>query len=256
MLEAFANINRHNHLFVTRCEGIMVFVNTKAILFDWVDTLARIVPDWSEIWLGTLSEAGIEMCRKDMVRGICAAELQLPEGRPMKWEESAEGDIFIRYLRIVLEEAGAVVPERKVLLGIVSKIYKLFSKCTYELFSDVLPVIKTLKTRNIIVGVISNMHDGLRGVCHTLKLDPYLDFTLTSGEAGANKPEAAIFLEAMKRSGTSASQTIYVGDQYEIDIIGAEKVRFSPVLIDRYGRYTGFNKCPVIHSLSELEALI
>jgi putative hydrolase of the HAD superfamily len=231
-------------------------VNTKAVLFDWVDTLARIVPDWSESWLRTLSEAGIEMSRKDMVRGICAAELQIPDGRPMKWKDSVEEDIFIRYLRIVLEEAGAVVPERAVLLTIIAKIYELLSKCTYRLFSDVVPVIKTLKSRNVILGVISNMHGGLQTICHILKLSPYLDFTLTSGEAGVNKPDPEIFLEAIKRSGTSISETIYVGDQYEIDILGAEKVGLSPILIDRYGRYTDFNKCPVIHSLTELEALI
>ena len=232
------------------------FVNTKAILFDWVDTLAQIVPDWSEIWLGTLSEAGIELTRKDIVRGIRSAELQIPEGRPMKWEDSAEEDIFVRYMQIILEEAGAVVPGRKVILSIISKIYKLFSKCTYELFDDVIPVINKLKTHNTILGVISNMHGGLQAVCNQLKLAPYLDFTLTSGEAGANKPEPAIFLEAIKRSGISASQTIYVGDQYEIDILGAEKVGLNPVLIDRCNRYSDFDKCPVIHSLYDLEALI
>lgn len=231
-------------------------MNTKAVLFDWVDTLARIVPDWSEIWLGTLSAAGIELTRKDIVHGIRTAELQLPEGRPMKWGDSAEKDIFIRYMQIILEEVGAVVPGRDVLISIISKIYELFSKCTYELFDDVTPVMKKLKSRDVILGVISNMHGGLQTVCHRLKLASYLDFTLTSGEAGANKPEPAIFLEAIKRAGTNSSETIYIGDQYEIDILGAEKVGLTPVLIDRYDRYSDFHKCPVIHSLHELEVLI
>lgn len=231
-------------------------MNIKAILFDWVDTLARIVPDWSEIWLGTLSTAGIKLTRKDIVHGIRTAELQLPEGRPMKWGESDEEDIFIRYMQIILEEAGAVIPGREVLITIISKIYELFSKSTYELFDDVTPAIIKLKARDTILGVISNMHGGLQTVCHRLKLAPYLDFTLTSGEAGANKPEPAIFLEAIKRAGINSSETIYVGDQYEIDILGAEKVGLNPVLIDRYDRYSDFHECPVIHSLHELEVLI
>jgi HAD superfamily hydrolase (TIGR01549 family) len=174
----------------------------------------------------------------------------------MKWGDSAEEDIFIRYMQIILEEARTVVPGREVIVSIISKIYRLFSKCTYELFGDVMPVMKKLKSRNTILGVISNMHGGLQAICHRLKLDPYLDFTLTSGEAGANKPEPAIFLEAIKRSGIIASQTIYVGDQYEIDILGAEKVGLNPVLIDRCNRYSDFHKCPVINSLYDLEALI
>jgi len=231
-------------------------VTIKAILFDWVDTLARMEPDWHEIWFKALHEMGVELSEKDMVRGIHSAERQIPEGRPLKWTTSSDEDNFIRYLQIVLEESKGRVPERATLLGTVKRIRQWFSNASFNLYDDVLPSIGVLKNRDIVLGVISNMYDSLIPVCRALKLEHLLDFTLTSGEVGFSKPEPGIFLEALKRSGTNAAETIYVGDHYEIDILGARGAGLKTVLIDRYSRYPSFNECPRISDLSGLMNIV
>jgi len=231
-------------------------VTIKAILFDWVDTLAKMEPDWHEIWFKALHEMGAELSEKDMMRGIHSAERQVPEGRPLKWTASSEDGKFIRYLQIVLEEGGGKIPECRILLGTVKSIRQWFSDASFNLYDDVLPSIGVLKRRGIVLGVISNMYDSLMPVCRALKLEHLLDFTLTSGEAGVSKPEPGIFLEALKKSGTTAVETIYVGDHYKIDILGARGAGLKTVLIDRYSRYPSFNECPRISDLSELINLI
>ena len=100
------------------------------------------------------------------------------------------------------------------------------------------------------------MYDSLMPVCRTLKLGQLLDFTLTSGEVGVSKPEPGIFLEALKKSGTTAAETIYVGDHYEMDILGARGAGLKTVLIDRYSRYPSFNECPRVSDLWGLIDLI
>jgi putative hydrolase of the HAD superfamily len=213
-------------------------------------------PDWSEIWFKALHELGVELSKKDMIRGIHSAERQVPEGRPLKWTESSDENNFIRYLQIVLEEVRGRIPEREALLGTVKRIRQWFSGASFDLYDDVLPSMELLKSRGMVLGVISNMYDSLMPVCRALKLGQLLDFTLTSGEVGISKPEPGIFLEALKKSGTTAAETIYVGDQYEMDILGARGAGLKTVLIDRYSRYSSFNECPRISDLSGLMDLI
>ena len=228
----------------------------RAILFDWVDTLALMEPDWGKIWFEAIHDMGVELSEKDMVRGIRSAELQVPEGRPLRWTESSDKGDFIQYMKIVLEEAGATVPNSEILLNTVKKIRQCFHDSSFGLYDDVLPAIHVLKSKGIILGVISNMYDSLKPVCRALQLEHLLDFTLTSGEAGVSKPEPGIFLEALKLSGTAAAETIYVGDHYEIDILGGRGAGLQTVLIDRYGRYPSFTECPRISDLSGLINLI
>ncbi len=228
----------------------------RAILFDWVDTLARMEPDWGEIWFKAIHDMGVELSEKAMVRGIRSAELQVPEGRPLRWTESSDEGDFIQYMQIILEEAGGSIPERAALLGTVKKIRQWFCDSSFSLYDDVLPAIHVLKSKGIILGVISNMYDSLEPVCRALQLGHLLDFTLTSGEAGISKPEPGIFLEALKMSGTIAAETIYVGDHYEIDILGGRGAGLKTVLIDRNSRYPSFNECPRISDLSGLINLI
>ena len=81
---------------------------------------------------------------------------------------------------------------------------------------------------------------------------PYLDMVLTSQEAGVTKPDPLIFVAALKTLNVKAEDAIYVGDQYEADVLGARGAGISPILIDRFGLYSQISDCPRIRSLSEV----
>ena len=89
-------------------------------------------------------------------------------------------------------------------------------------------------------------------ICRELGLEPYLDFVVTSGEVGADKPEPLIFLTALQRAGVDASQAVHVGDQYNLDVLGARGVGITPILIDRYDLSPQVSDCLRIHRLTEL----
>ncbi|MBK8227186.1 MAG: noncanonical pyrimidine nucleotidase, YjjG family [Flavobacteriales bacterium] len=50
---------------------------------------------------------------------------------------------------------------------------------------------------------------------------PRFDVVLTSERAGAAKPSAAIFAEALKRSGAKAAESLMIGDNADTDMLGA-----------------------------------
>ncbi len=54
-----------------------------------------------------------------------------------------------------------------------------------------------------------------------------------SCEVGVEKPDAEIFLTALRAAGVSAADAIHVGDCYEEDVRGAEAVGMRAVLVDR-----------------------
>ena len=51
--------------------------------------------------------------------------------------------------------------------------------------------------------------------------------------AGIEKPSSQLFLLALEKIGTPPLATYYVGNEYEVDVIGARSVEIEPILIDR-----------------------
>jgi len=164
-------------------------------------------------------------------------------------EEQAR--VFVHYQKTVLGEAGISAPE-ELLLRIMSRLRELYAETTFVLFDDVMPTLKTLKEHKLILGLVTNLSKEIDSICQKLGLAPYLDFSVNSEEAGADKPEPAIFLLALERAGITAPEAIHVGDQYKLDVLGARGAGISPVLIDRSGNYPEISDCPRIQNLTEI----
>jgi HAD superfamily hydrolase (TIGR01549 family) len=223
----------------------------KAVFFDWMNTLTHAEPDRHEQFCQITRELGVDLSPQRVIRGIYAAGTQMPVGAPYRWRESDDPEIFIRYIEIILAEAGVKLARDKV-LGILKRISQSARKETYVLYDDVLPTLKKLKKRGLIVGLITSLTKDMNLICSDLGLAPYVDFVVTAKEVEANKPEPPIFLAALERAGVAASEAVYVGDQYETDVVGARGASINPVLIDRYDLLTKVSDCPRIHSLTEL----
>ncbi len=67
-----------------------------------------------------------------------------------------------------------------------------------------------------------------------------------------NKPQPEIFHEALRQAGVQASEAIYVGDQYQIDVVGANKAGMKGVLLDRGDYLEETADCPRIQSLTQV----
>ena len=57
-----------------------------------------------------------------------------------------------------------------------------------------------------------------------LNLSKYIDFLVTSEEAGAEKPDKKIFNLALQKMKLSKSKVIMIGDNIKKDIKGAESI--------------------------------
>jgi putative hydrolase of the HAD superfamily len=227
----------------------------RAVFFDWFNTLAQYEPPREQLQSQALQEFGINASPRELERGLLVADRNYFEesARSPIRERSTEEQamIFIQYQKTVLSEVGVNVPEEQI-LKIMDRLQQLYGGLTFAIFDDVLLTLKGLKEQNFTLGLLTNLPSGIDTICENLGVKPYLDFIVTSAEAGADKPNPAIFRLALERAGVNSTEAVHVGDQYHLDIIGARGVGINTILLDRFDFYPDVNDCPRIHSLTEL----
>lgn len=90
------------------------------------------------------------------------------------------------------------------------------------IFENTIPLLKELKKRGYIVGVITNGPSMLQNhKMDTSGLRPYCDIVVVSGDIGVHKPSPEIFTYTAERLGLKPEECTYVGDHPINDIKGA-----------------------------------
>lgn len=105
-----------------------------------------------------------------------------------------------------------------------------------------------LRERSLHTAVVSNFDYRLHEVLRQLGLRPLLDAVVLPADAGAAKPDAAIFACALHRLGVRAAAALYVGDDAEEDVAAARAAGLSAVLIDDGGDLAGVRRAIAEHT--------
>ena len=224
----------------------------KAVFFDLYHTLVRYEPPQEELEAKVLKDFGIDVSPEVLRRPFIKADefiYQEIAHRPLSQRSQEEKmALYAQYQRTVLKEAGIEASE-KLVLGLLGKMQQF--KMKLVLFDDVAPALNDLKGKGLILGLISNVEQDMTATFNELGLPSWLDIVVTSTDAGFNKPQPEIFQEALRRAGVQPSEAVYVGDQYQVDVIGANRAGMKGVLLDRHG-YFKTTDCPRIRSLKEV----
>ena len=150
------------------------------------------------------------------------------------WDEYRQNNIVKEVLRIKrfslsLEEMGIVKPH------IASQMADMYIRITAEkayLFPYTLETLEYLRSKY----TLAIMTNGFKEVQYP-KLDKsgirdYFQYIYISEEVGYNKPDSRIFTHAMKDMNITADHGLFVGDDYEVDILGAAKVGMDQVFFN------------------------
>jgi putative hydrolase of the HAD superfamily len=82
------------------------------------------------------------------------------------------------------------------------------------------------------------------------------DCVVISEEHGKAKPHPALFQRACSYLGQEPGRSVFVGDIYELDAIGARRAGLVGVWLDRAVTVGLEHTAPIIHSLGELAAVV
>lgn len=97
-------------------------------------------------------------------------------------------------------------------------LYNNFKKSmNWDVFPDVVPVLKELNQSGIKLGVISNFDERLPMILEELDLRQYFSFLVTSRETVFCKPSAEIFNYALSLVRCSPMEAAHVGDNLNLD---------------------------------------
>jgi HAD superfamily hydrolase (TIGR01509 family) len=88
-----------------------------------------------------------------------------------------------------------------------------------------------LKAAGLRLGIVSNSDGRVEEALAASGLRDLFDVVIDSGVVGVEKPDPAIFRAALDALDVRAEEALYVGDLYEVDVIGARAAGIEAVLL-------------------------
>jgi putative hydrolase of the HAD superfamily len=120
-------------------------------------------------------------------------------------------------------------------------------------FPDAAPALLGLRAAGMPVGVVTNgNHDQQTSKINRIGLEPLIDRIFSSELTSHAKPAPEAFAEPCKSMQLWPAQTLYVGDNYRVDIEGARNAGLQAIHLNREGT----RRMATIQSLAELLPLL
>ena len=105
------------------------------------------------------------------------------------------------------------------------------------------------------IAVVSNADGGIANVLQRCGIARCFRTITDSGLAGYEKPHPEIFRQALKSMNAAPQESLYIGDVYSVDYLGATGAGMKAMLMDVPGAYRD-KGVPRVESLAELQAAL
>ena len=221
----------------------------KAVFFDFFNTLAYFDPLREDTYADIAVTLGVIVTPAMIAAALPEADAYWRAEnlkRPVREREQDDKmAVYREYGTRILAGTGASADQALQMLATA-----LSRGWVFKSFADSVPALRLVKERKLVTGLISNVGQEIDSYCRELGFELFLDFKVTSFEVGYDKPRPEIFRLALDKAGVKAGDSIFIGDVYEQDIVGARGVGMKPILISRNGA-TAYD-CIVISDLSQV----
>ncbi|HSJ15868.1 MAG TPA: HAD-IA family hydrolase [Longimicrobiales bacterium] len=199
----------------------------RAVLFDAGGTLIHLD---AELILAALAEAGVPCDAASFAYAERAARATV-SARMRAGERIDDRTRWRIYAQALLAGLGCDAAAARSVRAAVrahGQAGRLFTRTV----AGTAETLAELRAAGLVVGVISNSDGRVESFLETAGLRGALDFVIDSGTFGVEKPDPRIFAAGCARAGVSAAEAVYVGDVYEVDVLGARAAGLLPVLVD------------------------
>jgi len=231
----------------------------KAVLFDLDGTLRHHIPAAGDVFVEFTRSIGLRISEEDRIRSehwvhhYFAHSLEIQaDGKLFKDDQKS---FWVNFTKRRLVAVGVPTAQAIDFAPQASAYMEEHYKPTVHIPEDVFPLLQFLKDSGYVLGLVSNRDDPYHDEIKNMKLDSYFKFILAGGEVNAFKPDKLIFDHALKLAGTSASETMYIGDNYFADVVGSRRAGLIPVLYDPGSLFPDAD-CAAIKSFAELYELL
>lgn len=203
-------------------------MSLKAVLFDAGNTLLFL--EYARLAPALAQATGVPLTARALAAQAGAAAQSLER------REGTDRERGTRYLESLLRLAG--MPEAKMQ---VARDTLLALHGERHLWSGIVPgtplALERLRAAGYRLGVVSNSDGRAAEALAAAGLRGAFELVIDSGLVGVEKPDPAIFTLALERMGLTALEALYVGDIYEVDVIGARAAGLDVILLDPHGQH-------------------
>ncbi len=229
------------------------------ILFDLDGTLRHSQPAPNEFFFDHAAKFGVDAClscRQQAMRWVhsyWASSALLLEDVEIFGEY--EEPFWVNYAFRLLTALGCASARAAELAEEMQRHMRQDYQPVDELVAGVPEMLQQLRQAGFRLGVLSNREVPCDEYLVTLGLRDYFHLALVAGEVDSWKPDAEIFFHALRRMAAGQDETIYVGDNYYADMIGAQRAGLRGVLYDPQAIFDEFG-CTSIRAMAELPRLL
>ena len=206
-------------------------MRTKAVFLDALGTLVELEPPWVLL----RERVPAQISDERLVAAVRAEMDYYKEHAHEGRDAESLADLRGRCAELLSRELGAKIT-----------VDELVASVRMRAYPDAEPALRALRARGLKLVVVSNWDCSLRSVLERSGLAASLDGAISSAEAGARKPDPAIFAPALELAGCGAGEALHVGDTATEDVEGARAAGIPVLLLERSGEGE-------ISSLSEIE---
>lgn len=221
------------------------------ILFDAGGTLVH--PDHGFLQRA-IHRTGISVTRRAVREAECASRSAIDQ-RLRAAETDTDEARRQPYFAALLDQLGVEKEKQAALLHLIETEHQ-----QHNLWRVLLPstprVLSGLRERGLQLGVVSNSDGRIFSVLNRCGIADFFQVVIDSHDVGVEKPDPRIFQFALAKTKARPEQTVYVGDIYSIDVIGAERAGLQPVLLDGVGSYAVGLSCRTIKHLRALLSMV
>jgi HAD superfamily hydrolase (TIGR01509 family) len=199
----------------------MRFAELDAVTVDGYGTLVRL-RDPIPLFQAQLSVRGVA-CDPDAIRAGFAAEVAYYRPNALLGRDPQTlAELRLECTRIFLQGAGVELEPASFVDGFMASI-------VLEPIEGAIGTIRSLRARGLELGVVSNWDIGLTEQLERLGLASLFTAIATTAEAGAPKPDPAVFRLALERLGVDPPRALHVGDEPgDEEGAAAAGMRFAP----------------------------
>jgi putative hydrolase of the HAD superfamily len=192
----------------------------RAVFLDALGTLVELEPPWVYLRERVPPEVDDERLVAAVRAEMGYYREHAHEGR----DAASLADLRRRCAEVLSGELGTTITAEE-----------LVEAVRFNAYPDAPLALSRLRERGLRLLVVSNWDCSLYRVLEGCGFAGLLDGAVSSAEAGARKPDPAIFAAALELASCEASEALHVGDTPEEDLDGARAAGIRALLIDRDG---------------------
>lgn len=189
----------------------------KAIIFDLDNTLIDRQRAFKEMLIRKFTSLfNDEKLVNDMVKDV------------IEWDKNGTVERIVVFKKWAEKyNVTSITPEQ------LDKEWSNESGTVAFLYEDVKDTLIKLKEKYKLAILTNGNAFSQRRKLNTINIYDLLDYSLVSSEYIVKKPDKQIFEYTAKQLGLETHECIYVGDNYNIDILGSRNAGMTPIYVSR-----------------------